>query len=199
MNLRVSNLGALLAGIFLMTVTTYSFSDDVDAPKPYGAIPSAAQLAWHEVEAYGLVCLNMPTYTGEEWAFGDKPASLFNPTEFSADQIARSAKDAGLNGLILVCKHHGGLCLWPTKTTEYSVKNSPWKDGKGDIVGELAKATRKHGMKFGAYLSPWDRNNVHYGTPKYVEIYREQWKELMTNYGELFELWLDGANGGTGW
>ncbi len=172
---------------------------EVEPPQPYGALPTKAQLAWHETELYGLVCLNMPTFTNEEWAYGDKPASLFNPMDFSAEQIVKSAKDGGLKGLVLVCKHHGGLCLWPTKTTEYSIRNSPWKDGKGDIVGELAKAARKQGLKFGAYLSPWDRNHPEYGRPAYVEVYRQQWRELMSNYGEFFELWVDGANGGSGW
>ena len=170
----------------------------VEPPEPYGAVPSPAQLAWHEVELYGLICFNMPTFTNEEWAFGDKPASLFNPTDFSAYQIVTAAKKGGLKGVILVCKHHGGLCLWPTRTTEYSIKNSPWKEGKGDIVGEIEKAARQHGLKFGVYLSPWDRNHPEYGHPEYVKVYREQWRELMTGYGELFELWIDETNGGTG-
>ncbi len=171
----------------------------VQPPEPYGATPSEAQLNWHRIELYGLVCFNMPTFTNEEWAFGDKPPSTYNPTDFSADQIALAAKAGGLRALILVCKHHGGFCLWPTKTTEYSIKNSPFKGGKGDIVGEIANACRRHGLQFGAYNSPWDRNHAEYGRPAYVEAYREQWRELMTNYGELFELWLDGANGGTGY
>ena len=171
----------------------------VEPPEPYGVVPSRAHLAWHEIEFYGLICLNMPTFTGEEWAYGDKPASTFNPTDFSADQIISASKNAGMNGVVLVCKHHGGLCLWPTKTTEYSIKNSPWKEGKGDMVKEFADAARKHGLKFGAYISPWDRNHPEYGRPEYVKVYREQWREIMSNYGELFEVWLDGANGGTGW
>jgi alpha-L-fucosidase len=171
----------------------------VEPPEPYGAPPSEAQLNWHNFELYGLVCFNMPTFTNEEWAFGDKPAAMYNPTDFSADQIVLAAKAGGLRALVLVCKHHGGFCLWPTKTTEYSIKNSPYKGGRGDIVGELAEACRRHGLLFGAYNSPWDRNHAEYGRPAYVDAYREQWRELMTNYGELFELWLDGANGGTGW
>ena len=171
-----------------------------EPPKPHGAVPSAAQLKWHrETQLYALLCFNMPTFTNEEWAYGDKPSSVFNPTDFSAEQIVTAVKDGGLQGLILVCKHHGGLCLWPTKTTEYSIKNSPFKGGKGDIVGEIARACRTGGLKFGAYLSPWDRNHSEYGRAGYVKVYREQWRELMTGYGDLFELWIDGANGGTGY
>jgi len=171
----------------------------VEPPEPYGALPSDAQLNWHKLELYGLVCFNMPTFTNEEWAYGDKPPSTYNPTAFSADQIVLAAKAGGLRALVLVCKHHGGLCLWPTKTTEYSIKNSPFKGGKGDIVREIADACRRHGLQFGAYNSPWDRNHPEYGRPAYVKAYREQWRELMTNYGDLCELWLDGANGGTGY
>lgn len=171
----------------------------VEPPKPYGAVPSQAQLNWHQIELYGLVCFNMPTFTNEEWAFGDQPPSTYNPTDFSADQIVCAARDGGLRALVLVCKHHGGFCLWPTTTTTYSIKNSPFRDGKGDIVREIANACRKHGLLFGAYNSPWDRNHADYGRPEYVEAYRTQWRELMTNYGKLCELWIDGANGGTGY
>ena len=186
--------------VAVLVLAAASPAPGVEPPKPYGAVPSAAQVKWHrQTERYALLCFNMPTFTNEEWAFGDKPPSVFNPTDFSAEQIVKAAKDGGLQGLILVCKHHGGLCLWPTKTTEYSIKNSPWKGGKGDIVGEIARACRKQGLKFGAYLSPWDRNHPEYGRAGYVKVYREQWRELMTGYGDLFELWIDGANGGTGY
>ena len=113
--------------IAVLAMSTFA----VEPPTPYGPLPTKAQLAWHDIEVYGLVCFNMPTFTNEEWAFGDKPASLFNPTDFNADQIVKSAKDGGLNGLILVCKHHGGLCLWPTKTTDTRLKTVRGKMGKG--------------------------------------------------------------------
>ncbi len=172
---------------------------DVPEPKPHGALPTKGQLAWHEIETYCLPCLSIPTFTNEEWAYGDKPASMFNPTNFSADQIVKAARDGGLRGFILVVKHHGGFCLWPTKTTEYSVKNSPWKDGKGDMVREFANACRKHGLAFGIYVSPWDRNHSAYGRPGYVKAFHEQLRELLTNYGPVFEVWFDGAMGGTGY
>lgn len=168
-------------------------------PKPYGPLPSKAQLAWHEIETYSLPCFSMPTFKNVEWAYGDDPASTFDPTDFNAEQIVQSAKDGGLKGFILVAKHHDGFCLWPTKTTEYSIKNSPWKDGKGDMVKEFADACRKHGLVFGLYCSPWDRNHPEYGRPGYVKVYHEQLRELWTNYGELFEVWFDGAAGGTGY
>jgi len=171
-----------------------------DAPKPYGPLPSAAQLKWHQSELYGLVHFSTTTYANLEWGYGDEPAANFNPKEFNADQIAAAAKAGGLKGLILVTKHHCGFCLWPSKFNDsYSVKNSPWKDGKGDMVKEYADACRKYDLKFGVYLSPWDRNNKDYGRPEYITYYLNQLRELLTNYGPICEVWLDGANGGDGW
>lgn len=171
----------------------------VDPPKPYGPVPDAKQLKWHELEVYGLVCFDMCTFANVEWDYGATPASKFNPTDFSAEQIAKACKDGGLKGLIFVTKHHDGFCWWPTKTTEYSIKNSPWKNGKGDMLKEFVDATRKEDMQVGMYLSPWDRNHAEYGRPAYLEAFREQMREILGNYGPVFEMWFDGANGGTGY
>ncbi|MFA5816683.1 MAG: alpha-L-fucosidase, partial [Bacteroidales bacterium] len=172
----------------------------VDAPKPYGPLPSAAQLKWHQSELYGLVHFSTTTYANLEWGYGNEPAADFNPKEFNADQIAAAAKAGGLKGLILVAKHHCGFCLWPSKYNDsYSVKNSPWREGKGDMVKEYADACHKYGLNFGVYLSPWDRNHKDYGHPEYITYYLNQLRELLTNYGPICEVWLDGANGGDGW
>ncbi len=169
-----------------------------EPPKAIGPVPTERQLAWHDMEFYAFVHFNMNTFSNMEWGFGDEKPELFNPSELDCRQWARVCKEAGMSGIIITAKHHDGFCLWPSKFTEHSVKNSPWKNGKGDVVQELADACKEYGLKMGIYLSPWDRNHPDYGNEKYIEYFKNQLTELMTDYGEIFEVWFDGANGGTG-
>ena len=151
------------------------------------------------METYAFIHYSLNTYTNQEWGFGNEDLSLFNPSDLDCRQWARVCKQSGMRGIIFTAKHHCGFCMWPSAYTEYSVKNTPWKDGKGDVVREMADACREEGLKFGFYLSPWDRNHPEYGREEYITYYRNQLRELLTQYGDIFEVWFDGANGGDGW
>jgi alpha-L-fucosidase len=170
------------------------------APKPYGPLPTIGQLQWQETGMYCIIHYGLDTYTDKEWGYGDEDPQLLNPSNFDAMQIVGAAKAGGFKGIVVVAKHHDGFCMWPTKTTEHNISKSPYKDGKGDIVREYRNACNALGIKMGVYCSPWDRNSPLYGKPEYVtDVYRKQLAELYSNYGPLFIVWHDGANGGDGY
>lgn len=188
-----------LYSFILLSFIISSSCSKTEAPAAYGPIPSENQMRWQEMEYYAFVHFSLNTYTDQSWGFGDEDVKLFNPEKLNTRQWARICKEAGMKGIIVTAKHHCGFCLWPTETTEYSVKNAPWKDGKGDVIRELADACKEYGLKLGIYVSPWDRNHPDYGKPEYINVFRNQIKEVLTNYGDVFEIWFDGANGGTGY
>ena len=158
-------------------------------------VPSSRQLEWQKMEQTCFICYGINTFTDREWGTGDEDLSLFNPTALDAGQWVRTAKQAGMKMVLLTCKHHDGFCLWPSAYTDFSVKSTPWKDGKGDLVRDVADACKKEGMKFAVYLSPWDMNHPDYGTDAYNDYFVNQLTELLTQYGSVDEVWFDGACG----
>jgi len=201
---------------FLLTVCAMALSQEKSGGVPSGSfaiigpgdsmvdvvrkaatvVPSPRQMQWQEREFIAFIHFTMNTFTDREWGLGTESPLLFNPTALDARQWVKVIRDAGMRMVIVTAKHHDGLCLWPSKYTEHSVKYTPWRNGKGDLVGEVAAACKEFGLKFGVYLSPWDRHEPTYGdSPKYNEFFRNQLRELLTNYGEISEVWFDGACG----
>jgi len=158
-------------------------------------VPTTAQLQWHDMEFYLFMHFGPNTFTDLEWGHGNEQEEIFNPVKLDCAQWCRIAKSSGAKGIIITAKHHDGFCLWPSKYSKHTVRESKWKDGKGDVLKELAAACKKYGLNFGIYISPWDRNHPDYGTEKYNDVFVNMMKELFTNYGPIWELWWDGANG----
>ncbi len=192
-NFKAFLLLSVLLGMVACTETP------VEAPAPFGALPTERQLAWQEMEFYAFVHFTTTTFRDVEWGYGDADPDEFQPSRYDPAQWVEVMKAAGMKGVILTAKHHDGFCLWPTKETDYCISNSSWRDGKGDVVGDLSREAKKAGLKFGVYLSPWDRHDLRYSTPAYIDYYRAQLRELLTQYGPIFEVWEDGANGGDGY
>jgi len=188
---------------FVAIAVVAMVSQAAERPTPSPALKARLE---NGPEVIGIVHWGLNTYTDREWGFGNENPAMLNPKNFDADQIVQACKAGGIGGLVIVAKHHDGFCLWPTKTTTHNIAKTPFWRGTGngergrDYVKEMELACRRAGLKFGVYVSPWDRNSEHYATEKYVEIFNAQLKELLGgDYGEVFEMWFDGANGGTGW
>lgn len=185
---RWRRFGILLVAISVLGLTLVAQDSTGDIrPAPY-------QVAWQDLEFGVILHFSTNTFLDREWGDGTASPTVFNPKQFDPDQWMKAISASGAKYVVLVAKHHDGFCLWPTEQTNYSVKSSPWKDGKGDVVGDVARAARKYGLKFGIYLSPWDRHEPRYkDSAEYDKYYNAELEELAHNYGDLVEFWLDGA------
>ena len=185
---------AILLIVCLPLNVSFAYKPKVSTLSPVQPVPTPSQLAWQQLEYYAFIHFGMNTFTDHEWGEGRAHPDTFNPTSLDCRQWARVVRNAGMKGMIITAKHHDGFCLWPSGTTTYTVQKSKWREGKGDVLKEMSEACREYGLKFGVYISPWDRNHPMYGTPAYNRVYKEQWREVLTGYGDVFEAWLDGAN-----
>jgi alpha-L-fucosidase len=182
-------------GVFALLLTLALYGP-ADQPSPLGPLPTPEQMAWHRMDYYAFIHFNMNTFTGKEWGEGNEDPALFAPSALDCRQWARVCKEAGMKGIILTAKHHDGFCLWPSRYTDHSVRKSPFRDGHGNVVEELSRACNEYGLRLGVYISPWDRHEPSYGnSPVYNEHFKNQLRELLTSYGEIFEVWFDGACG----
>jgi alpha-L-fucosidase len=178
------------AFLILCSITTKA--QDLKFKSP---LPTRQQLAWHEMEFYLFIHFGPNSFTDKEWGEGNEPEDAFNPSNLDCRQWCRIAKASGARGIIITAKHHDGFCLWPSKYSTHTVRESKWKNGQGDVLKELSIACKETGLKFGVYISPWDRNHPDYGTDKYNDVFVNMIKEIFQNYGPVWELWWDGANG----
>ena len=185
----------LRAALFVSVAMILASCDGADAPKPYGALPTPAQVAWQQMETNMFMHFGPNTFTGKEWGDGTEIADIFAPTDMDCRQWAATAKAAGMKGIIITAKHHDGFCLWPNPVSAHTVAQSSWRNGKGDVLKDLSEACREYGLKFGVYISPWDRNDPHYGTPEYNDVFVKTLESALGNYGDVFEQWFDGACG----
>ncbi len=181
--------------IYLFALLFFSWLDVIGQANFESPKPSKQQLAWHETEFYLFLHFGPNTFTDKEWGDGKEPETIFNPTQLDCRQWCNTAKAAGAKGIIITAKHHDGFCLWPSNFSKHTVRESKWKEGKGDVLRELSQACKEAGLKFGVYLSPWDRNHPDYGTEKYNTVFAGMMKEIFQNYGPIWEMWWDGANG----
>ncbi len=188
----MKNIFVLLIGVVVLTLVA---CNTPAPPAPYGPVPTSQLLEWQKMEYYMFIHFGPNTFTDKEWGHGDEDPKVFNPSALDCRQWARIAKDAGMKAIIITAKHHDGFCLWPSNYSTHTVRESAWKDGKGDILRELSEACKEYGLKFGVYLSPWDRNHPTYGTDEYNQVFANTLTEVLSGYGPVFEQWFDGACG----